>query len=62
MSEKLVRNTSTEELRQWWDAVERIAANAPQLNLGASPGAPRAPEVRREGAEVVVRSESEGGD
>lgn len=40
MAEKLVRNTSTEELRRWRDAVEKIAA------------APPAPDAARELARI----------
>lgn len=46
MADKLVRNTSTEELRRWWDAVEKIAASAPRLNLKAP--APPATDAARE--------------
>ena len=32
---RLVRNRRTREGREWWNAVEKIAAGAPKLNLGA---------------------------
>mgnify|MGYP006316850179 FL=1 len=35
MARKLVRNTSTEALRKWWDAVESLAEKAPKLSLGS---------------------------
>jgi hypothetical protein len=35
MAGKLVRNTSTEELRKWWDAVESLAEKARKLSLGS---------------------------
>ncbi len=31
MAEKLVRNTSTKELRAWWKAVAEAAKTAPKL-------------------------------
>ncbi len=41
MAGKLVRNTSTEELKKWWDAVESLAQQAPRLILGPRESAPR---------------------
>lgn len=33
MNGKLERNTSTPELKAWWDAVHAVAANAPRLEI-----------------------------
>ena len=34
MKEKLVRNTSNAKSRQWWEAVQAAAANAPKVTYG----------------------------
>lgn len=53
MNEKLVRNTSDAQSREWWKAVQAAAANAPRLNLQRSsktstpaPGSPAAGRLR----------------
>lgn len=33
MAGKLIRNTSTPELRAWWESLEALSATAPRLNL-----------------------------
>jgi hypothetical protein len=37
MGEKLVRNTTTRESREWWDAVKLAAASAPKLTYDLKP-------------------------
>lgn len=43
MAGKLIRNTSTPELRAWWETLEALSATAPRLNLD-SPTDERRPE------------------
>lgn len=43
MTRKLVRNLSDKESREWWNAIETAARNAPKLDVERKPF-PKAPE------------------